>query len=313
MIEYYKTVNNKLLKLDKPEKGCWINVVSPNSNEREYLINNIGILSEFVNASLDEEERPHIDYDDDYNQTLIIFDYPSSDASKDKNNTLVYTTLPLGIVIHDDYIVTICLYENHNIDDIALNNVRGINTQLKTRFTLLLMFRITQRFLIYLRQIDKMSSFTEKRMQRLMHNEEIIQMLGLEKSLVYFSASLNTDQIVLNKLTRGKHIKLYEEDEDLMEDLVIEVKQALDMCNIYKDILSGTMDATSSIISNNLNNVMKSLTVITIVMSIPNIIFGFYGMNVFDLPVPYTWFPTLICLIACGIAIFIFNKSNLFK
>ena len=145
-----------------------------------------------------------------------------------------------------------------------------------------------------------------------MKNEELIQMLGLEKSLVYFSTSLKTDEIVLNKIMRGKLIKLYEDDQDLLEDVLIEVHQAIEMCNIYSNILSGTMDAFASVISNNLNIVMKVLTVITIVMAIPNIIFSFYGMNVDGLPGAHWLFPSALAIIACLIATYIFKKKDMF-
>lgn len=205
---------------------------------------------------------------------------------------LQYTTLPLGIIIMKGYVVTISLYENLNIDDMRQGRVKGINTNLKTRFLLLLLLRISQRYLIYLRQIDRISSRTEQTLHKSMQNKELIQMLGLEKSLVYFSTSLKTDEITLNKIMRGKIIKLYDEDQDLLEDVLIEIHQAIEMCNIYSNILSGTMDAFASVISNNLNIVMKVLTVITIVMAIPNIIFSFYGMNVTGLPIAHWWFPT---------------------
>ena len=280
MLEFYKTFENKTVKIDQPEYGCWINAVSPTEEEKNFLIEEMGIVPEFVKSSLDEEESSHLDYDEDNNQTLVIVDYPSAEDKADGFDTLQYTTLPLGIVIMKGYIVTISLYENYNIDDMAKGKVRGIDTNLKTRFLLLLLLRISQRYLIYLRQIDRLSSRTEHRLHKSMQNKELIQMLGLEKSLVYFSTSLKTDEITLNKIMRGKPIKLYDEDQELLDDVMIEIHQAIEMCNIYSNILSGTMDAFASVISNNLNIVMKILTVITIVMSIPNIIFSFYGMNV---------------------------------
>lgn len=312
MLEFYKTFENKTVKIDQPEYGCWINAVSPTEEEKNFLIEEMGIVPEFVKSSLDEEESSHLDYDEDNNQTLVIVDYPSAEDKADGFDTLQYTTLPLGIVIMKGYIVTISLYENYNIDDMAKGKVRGIDTNLKTRFLLLLLLRISQRYLIYLRQIDRLSSRTEHRLHKSMQNKELIQMLGLEKSLVYFSTSLKTDEITLNKIMRGKPIKLYDEDQELLDDVMIEIHQAIEMCNIYSNILSGTMDAFASVISNNLNIVMKILTVITIVMSIPNIIFSFYGMNVTGLPVPVWWFPTLLAIIACIIATIIFIKKDMF-
>ena len=310
MLEFYKTETKKI---DKPEPGSWISAIAPTEEEKNYLIEEMGILPEFVKSSLDAEESSHIDYDEDYNQTLVIVDYPSAEEVEDgyDKNMLQYTTLPLGIVIMKGYVVTISLYENLNIDDMAQGRIKGVNTDLKTRF-LLLLLRISQRYLIYLRQIDRISSRTEQRLHKSMQNKELIQMLGLEKSLVYFSTSLKTDEITLNKIMRGKAIKLYDEDQDLLDDVLIEIHQAIEMCNIYSNILSGTMDAFASVISNNLNIVMKVLTVITIVMAIPNIIFSFYGMNVAGLPFPQWWFPTGLAIVACIIATIIFIKKDMF-
>lgn len=314
MLEFYKTFGTETKKIDKPEPGSWISTIAPTEEEKNYLIEEMGILPEFVKSSLDAEESSHIDYDEDYNQTLVIVDYPSAEEVEDgyDKNMLQYTTLPLGIVIMKGYVVTISLYENLNIDDMAQGRIKGVNTDLKTRFLLLLLLRISQRYLIYLRQIDRISSRTEQRLHKSMQNKELIQMLGLEKSLVYFSTSLKTDEITLNKIMRGKAIKLYDEDQDLLDDVLIEIHQAIEMCNIYSNILSGTMDAFASVISNNLNIVMKVLTVITIVMAIPNIIFSFYGMNVAGLPFPQWWFPTGLAIVACIIATIIFIKKDMF-
>lgn len=314
MLEFYKTFGTETKKIDKPEPGSWISAIAPTEEEKNYLIEEMGILPEFVKSSLDAEESSHIDYDEDYNQTLVIVDYPSAEEVEDgyDKNMLQYTTLPLGIVIMKGHVVTISLYENLNIDDMAQGRIKGVNTDLKTRFLLLLLLRISQRYLIYLRQIDRISSRTEQRLHKSMQNKELIQMLGLEKSLVYFSTSLKTDEITLNKIMRGKAIKLYDEDQDLLDDVLIEIHQAIEMCNIYSNILSGTMDAFASVISNNLNIVMKVLTVITIVMAIPNIIFSFYGMNVAGLPFPQWWFPTGLAIVACIIATIIFIKKDMF-
>ena len=280
------------------------------------MIEHIGVLPEFVKSSLDDEESSHIDYDDDFDQTLVIIDYPDSDESDVNKNedytTLQYKTNPMGIVILKGYVVTISLYESWSLQDMAQGRIRQMDTRLKTRFLLLLVLRISQQYLVYLRQIDRLSSRTESKLHQSMENKELIQMLGLEKSLVFFSTSLKADEITLNKIMRGKMIKLYEEDEDLLEDVMIEINQAIEMCNIYSNILSGTMDAFASVISNNLNIVMKVLTVITIVMAIPNIIFSFYGMNVSGLPAPHVLFPTAIAIIACLVAILIFKKKDMF-
>ncbi|MEF9967826.1 MAG: CorA family divalent cation transporter, partial [Longicatena sp.] len=185
MLEFYKTFDNVTKKIDTLESGCWINAVAPTLEESEYLINEVGVLPEFIKASLDEEESSHIDKDIDENQTLVIVDYPSAeddDMITKNDTTLLYTTLPLGVVIMKGYIITISLYDNLNIEDMTKGRIKGINTEMKTRFLLLLMLRISQRFLIYLRQIDRISSRTEHLLHQSMKNKELIQMLGLEKS-----------------------------------------------------------------------------------------------------------------------------------
>lgn len=312
MIDFYKTIEDKLMKFEEPQDGGWINVISPCQADIDYLIGSIGIVPEFIKASLDEEESSHIDHDEE--QTLIIVDYPSAEEVDQNNdeNTLLYSTLPLGVVITKKYVITISLYENRNIDDIVEGRIRGIQTNLKTRFLLQLLLKISQRFLIYLKQIDRITSGTERKLHQSMRNKELIQMLGLEKSLVYFSTSLKTDEVTLNKISRGKLLKLYEDDQEILEDVLIEIHQAIEMCNIYSNILSGTMDAFASVISNNLNIVMKVLTVITIVMAIPNIIFSFYGMNVTGLPGPTWWFPLVVAGVCCTIASLIFIKKDMF-
>ena len=312
MLEFYKTFEDGTRKIQEPEPGCWINAIAPTEEERNYLIEQIGVLPEFVKSSLDEEESSHMDYDDDFRQLLIIFDYPSAENEDDDSIDSTYSTLPIGIVILKGYVVTISLYENWSILEMSQGRIKGMDTRLKTRFFLLLALRISQRFLICLRQIDRLSSRAETRLHQSVENDELIEMLGLEKSLVYFSTSLKSDEVTLNKIMRGKQIQLYEEDEDLLEDVMIEIHQAIEMCNIYSNTMAGTMDTFASIISNNMNIVMNKLTVITIVMAIPNIIFGFYGMNV-QLPFPFVWFPSFVATLACVVATVYFFRHNMFK
>lgn len=323
MVECYKTgLDGITTKIDAPESGCWVNVVEPTPEERIWLEQTVGIVPEFVRSALDEEETSHIDYDEDVNQTLVIVDYPSEEDVEDMQDPsmLQYTTLPISAIFlrNENIIVTVSLQESPIVQDMASGRVRQVNTRMRTRFLLQMLLRISQSYLVHLRRIDRLTVKTESSLYGSMRNEELLQMLSLEKSLVYFSTSLKSAEVTLNKIMHGKLITLYEEDEDLMEDVMIEVHQAQEMCTIYSDILSGTMDAYASVISNNLNIVMKVLTVITIVMAIPNIVFGFYGMNV-SLPfegVPFvnTWlFPTLLAVAACAVAALIFKKKGLWR
>lgn len=313
MLNFYKTIDQDMVTLEKPEPGCWISAIAPTPEEISYLVNEIGINSDFVKASLDEEESPHIDKDD--NQTLIVVDYPSQEEEdlSNESDTLQYMTLPMGIVFIENYFVTISLYDNSTLSDFRKGMVKGAMTHYRTRFLLIMLLRISQRFLVYLKRIDRLSSRTERKLHQSMRNKELIQLLGIEKSLVYFSTSLKTDEVIINKIMRGNVIKIYEDDEDILEDVQIEFKQAIEMCNIYSNILSGTMDAFASVISNNLNIVMKVLTSLTIVMTIPNIVFGFYGMNVAGLPfAAYWWAPIVVAGLFCLISFWILVKKDMF-
>ena len=188
--------------------------------------------------------------------------------------------------------------------------IRNLRTQLKTQFLLTILLRIAMKFLAYLKQIDKLTNLTEKQMQRSMKNKELIQMLDLQKSLVYFSTSLKSNEVTLEKILRGRIIKLYEDDQDLLEDVLTEIKQAIEMAGIYTSILSGMTDTFASVISNNLNIVMKRLTIITILMAIPTIVFSFYGMNVTGLPVPTSWFAVVISIVATVATWLILRKAE---
>ena len=310
MINFFKTVGNRLVQLDQIEPGCWVSAVAPTAQEVAYLTGEMQLDQGFVRSSLDEEESSRIEVEDD--QTLIIIDLPVAEHQPDEK-AVIYSTMPIGIIITGQNLVTISVRENPVLSEFADGVVKNVQTALKTRFLFTLLLRVATRFLQYLKQIDKISSLTEKRLHKSMRNEELIQLLGLEKSLVYFSTSLKANEMTLEKLLRGRIIKLYEEDQDLLEDVLIEVKQAIEMCNIYSGILSGTMDAFASIISNNLNIVMKVLTSITIVMAIPTMVASFYGMNVEGLPFPQFWVPVAISIIATIVVSIILVKKGMFR
>lgn len=295
MVSYYKTVANRLIEIDSIINGCWVSVVDPTAQERKMLIEEYGLDSDFLKSSLDEEESSRVEQEE--KQTLIIVDTAVSEVQKD--DTLIFYTMPLGIIITEHHVFTISLRENKVIDDVVNGRVRNIQTQFRTQFVLRLMMNITSSFLIYLKQIDKTSSVMQRKLHGAMKNHELIQMLELEKSLIYFSTSLKSNDVTMNKILRGRVVKLYEEDQDLLEDVLIELKQAQEMASIYSSILSGVVDAFGSVISNNLNIVMWNLTRITIILAIPTMVFSFYGMNTLDLPFSeHTWAPTLISLIA---------------
>jgi magnesium transporter len=307
MINYYTTVGGRVTAIDGLQKDCWVSVQSPTAQEIDYLVEELGVDAGFIKSSLDEEETSRIEKEDD--QTLIIVDMPVAERQEDEN-TALYSTMPIGFVVMRDYILTISLRESSILDEVRL--IKHVNTAFKTNFLLIILLRIATRYVQYLKQVDKISYLTEKQLHKSMRNKELIQLLSLEKSLVYFSTALKSTEITLEKIHRGRILKLYEEDEDLLEDALIEIKQAIETCNIYSGILSGTMDVFASIISNNLNIVMKALTSITIVMAVPNMIFSFYGMNVKDLPLPFTWFPIAITAAICALTGLVLYKKGYF-
>ncbi len=311
MINFYKTINGRLTKLEELEDNCWVCAVSPTEEEVEFLTGTVGIELDFVRSALDEEESSHIETEDN-GQTLVIVDVPTAEKQEDEK-TIIYSTMPIGIILTDKHIITISVRANPVISELADGLVKNVPTHLKTRFLLLLLLRVAMRYLQYLKQIDKISSMTEQQLHKSMKNKELIQLLGLEKSLVYFSTSLKSNEITLEKILRGRIIKLYEDDQDMLEDVLIEIKQAIEMCNIYSSILSGTMDAFASVISNNLNIVMKVLTSLTICMAIPTIVFSYYGMNVSYLPLDNGWFPITLAAVITAVAGLILKKKGLFR
>lgn len=310
MINFYKTIAGRVLTVPAVEDGCWVSAICPTEQEVRYLVDILGLEQDFVRAALDEEESSRVESEDD--QTLVIVDVPVA-GRQDEEKTVVYSTIPMAIITNNRFITTVCLRENAVVNEISQGLVKNIQTHLRTQFLLNILLRIATRFLQYLKQIDKISYTTENLLQKTMRNKELIQILGLEKSLVYFSTSLKSNEVTLEKILRGRIIKLYDEDEDLLEDVIIEVKQAIEMCSIYSNVLSNTMDAFSSIINNNLNIVMKLLAALTIIMELPNIIFGLYGTNVVDLPYPHFWFVLVLAAMLMLVFSLIFWKKDMFR
>ncbi|MDE6520317.1 MAG: magnesium transporter CorA family protein [Ruminococcus sp.] len=305
MINYYNTSESgRICEIESITNGCWISVINPTPQEIKFLIDDFGLDSGFVKSALDEEESSRIEREDE--QTLIIIDTPVS--SMDESESKMFYTMPIGIIITDTNVITISLHESQLIDEAVRGSIRNLRPSFKTRFVLQLLLRISALFLYYLKQIDKLSYVAEQQLHDAMKNELLMQLLALEKSLVYFSISLKANEATIEKIFRGRVIKLYDEDQDLLEDVLIEMKQAIEMSSIYSGILSSMTDGFSSIISNNLNIVMWRLTIITILMQIPNIIFAFYGINTVDLPLPYTWFPILLAVLTTLIATIILLK-----
>lgn len=294
MISFFRTDDEKIFLLDAIEPGCWVHVVNPTQEELNQLLEATHVDRDFLVAALDEEERSRVETEN--GQTLIVVDTPTIELSEKEG--VINSTFSLGIILTEDNIFTVCLKDSSVLQDFTNNRVKSFSTKKKSRFILQILYRNAAKFLVYLRQIDKKSTEIEGELHKSMKNKELIAMLNLEKSLVYFSTSLKSNEAVLERLMRMEFIRRYPDDTDLLEDVIIENKQAIEMCTIYRDILSGTMDAFASVISNNLNIVMKLLTSITIILTIPTLFASLWGMNV---PVPFQNAPWGFAVV-CGLS-----------
>lgn len=316
MISIYKTIpgiDRSLERLDNLEAGCWINLVSPSEQEILLISKKTGVPIEFLSAALDEEESSRIDIED--NNLLFIVDIPFTEMEE---NSLTYDTYPLGIIHTGKEIITVCLKNNKILSDFINNNIRSFYTFKRSRFMLQILYRISSYFLLYLRQIEKKSLMLQKKLHKSMSNQVLMQLLSLQNSLVYFSTSLKANEITLEKMLKLEIMQKYEEDKDILDDVIIETKQAIEMTSIYANILNATMDASANVISNNLNLVMKLLASVTIVMAIPDVFSGIFGMNVSGLPFsnassgPGFGIIITLILITSVISIIFLNKRNMF-
>jgi magnesium transporter len=282
MIQIYKSIseNNPSLKtLDNLEPGCWVNIIAPSDEELILISKKTGVPLSFLKAPLDDEETSRIDIED--NCLLVVVDIPFTEM---EDNSLTYDTYPLAIIHTEKQLITVCLKNSRILTDFINGKVKSFYSFKKSRFILQILSRISNAYLVYLRQIDKKSLMIEKRLHKSMKNRELIQLHSLEKSLVYFSTSLKANEITLEKMLKLDIMQKYEEDQDVLEDVIIENKQAIEMTEIYSNILASTMDFFASVISNNLNIVMKVLASVTILMAIPTVIGGIFGMNFIRMP-----------------------------
>ena len=328
MIEYYQTFVSEAdpkqgrarlqtRKIDTIEPGCWVSVVAPDPDDRRWLQDEMGIEPEFVRSCLDDEETSHIDYDDDTGQVLVIVDCPFVEDDREAVDPSIvqYDTHPLSLIFlpEQEVLVTVSLKESETVNAFAQGKVRNLNTNQRTRVLLQMLLHISQRYLVSLRSINRQFRENERVLRRTMRNDELIKMLGFEKSLVYFSTSLKSTEATLTKIGYGRILKLYEEDRELLDDVSIEMTQAIEMCSIYTNVLNGTMDAFGNIINNNMNVTMRTLAILTLVLSIPNMVYGFYGMNT-PLPLDGTWiFAFALSVIATIAATVILMRGRLLR
>lgn len=297
MVKMYNTdmITNVTTEVNEYKRGNWIDMINPTESEIFEVCRNLNIEQEFIKYSLDYEEKARIDLEEDDGTILFIIDVPIIEK---ENDVEIYTTMPVGVIfVRDEYVITVSLKENDIIKKMERIVGKKVITYKKSQFLFQLFYENSSAFLNLLKEINKKTEHIERTLKKDLKNEDLLKMLNLEKALVYITTSLKSDEVVMEKTLRGKIIKLYEEDEDLLEDAIVENKQAIEMSKIYSDILNETMDMYASIISNNINDIMKFLTSITIILAIPTLVASLWGMNI---PVPFQnyqyGFPVLLAV-----------------
>ena len=308
MLTIYKTTEQGLEQLDSMANGSWIKVIDPTPEEIQQLVT-WGIDTDYINNSLDLDEMPRMERDEDY--TFILVRIPHSQPESD----IPFITIPLGIMIKGNMIVTICRYDKEMFKVLANGKYRLLKTGKRYRFALYIFLETATRYLAHLREINRMTESIEDQLQKSTRNREVLELLKYQKSLTYFATALRSNEVMMERVQRTQIFNYYEEDQDLLEDVLTENQQAIQMTNINTEILSSMMDAFASIISNNVNSVMKVLAALTIIFNLPGIVAAFYGMNV-ALPGqshPLAFLTVIgISLALTAIATFIFYKRDWF-
>lgn len=312
MIKYFKTDNQIIHEEERLGDGVWAQMINPTQEECEDMAQVLNVDIDDIKAALDEEESSRIELQDGY--TLILVDIPTTEIRHEKQS---YTTIPLGIILTQDVILTVCTEDTPVLKNFVVNRVKEFSTKKRLRFVYQILFRTATTYQMNLRTIDKRRTEIEERIGKNTEDVDLIDLHELESTLVYFATSLRANGVVLDRLTRYKRLEQYPEDKELLGDVIVENRQAIEMTSIYRDIINGTRELMSSVIDNRLNNVMKYLTSITIVMAIPTIISGIYGMNVNERWMPFAntpfgfWIICLFILLTCMITMLVLRKKKM--
>lgn len=309
MLTIYKTTEQGLEQLESMANGTWVKAVDPTPQEIQRLID-WGIDADYINYSLDFDEMPRMERDEEY--TFILIRIPHSQPESD----IPFITIPLGIMIKGNTIVTICRYDKDMFKVLANGKYRLLKTSKRYRFALYIFLETATRYLTHLREINRSTELIEDKLQKSTRNREVLELLKYQKSLTYFATALRSNEVMMERVQRTQIFNYYEEDQDLLEDVLTENQQAIQMTNINTEILSSMMDAFASIISNNLNGVMKALAALTIIVSLPGTVAAFFGMNVM-LPLsdsnPVAFLVVFgIALTLTAVATYIFYKRDWF-
>lgn len=312
MLNIYITEDHIVSQLQEFEDNVWVRLINPTSDELSVVAEHYSIERNDLASALDDEESSRIALEDDY--TLILIDLPSPEV---RHHKTMYTTIPLGIIVLSNAIITVCRQKTPILEDFTHERVRDFSTKKKMKFIYQICFRSASLYQTTLRQIERERIEIEERAGKKTEDADLINLHELESTLVYFITSLRANSVVIERLKRYKRLEQYDEDMELLEDVQVEYQQAIEMAAIYRDIIDGTRDLLSSILDTRLNNAMKRLTSITLVMAIPTIISGIYGMNVDGKWMPFSAVPhgfSIICLIIvviCIITMLILRKKKM--
>lgn len=308
MITIFKNTPTGLTRLDAAAPNSWVHAVNPENGEIARLRDEFGVPESFIAAALDADELARIDREDEIRLIILLVPYVYADP-----NDVPYDTVPLGIILTRDHLITICRKELPFITDFSVKAAKPISTAKRNRLVLQLFYSTAQTYLTYLRQIDLAVESVQRKLQRSLKNNELLELLRFQKSLTYFRTGLELNGIMMRRLQKTGIFETYPDDEELLDDVLVENAQATEMTKISGDILSQMMDAFASLISNNLNDVMKILAVATIILSIPTVLASLYGMNV---PLPgqnLVWSFAVIVLVSLGVSaalLFVFWRRD---
>jgi len=310
VLTYYRSIGGKLNIVDRFTVGCWVDVQRPSAEELAIVSRETGIEIDYLSYPLDPDERSRFERED--GQLLIIM---QTSYRLGEDSDIPFDTVPLGIMHTDHCLVTVCAQENPVVRDIVSGLMKTVHTAKKNRLTLQLFLRNAQRFLIDVRQINKQVDRAEDRLESSTQNKELLELLRLEKSLVYFITALKANELMMERVKRDRIFEMYEEDADLLDDVLIENLQAIEMVGIASNILTSMSGTFASVINNNVNQVVKLLTVTTILVAIPTLITGVFGMNV---PIPLQERPYMFIVVLAlmfgvsGLLAFLFYRWKLF-
>jgi len=314
MISYYVEKNNAIEAVDSPMPGCWVQLTAPKEDELRDVATEFALPMETVRAALDLDERSRTDWDDTWK--MILVNVPTREEVSENE---LYTTIPMAIILAGECVITVCSKDTHVLRGFANGTERDFHPAKQSRFVFQILYATARRYLLYLRMVERKSDLTEDEFAKKQRNRDLLDLMKLEKSLVYFTTGLRSNEAVLEKLVRSNFIKKYEEDSELLEDVIVENKQAIEMAKINSEIITSMSNTFASVISNNLNVAMKVLAMITLVMAIPTMIFSAYGMNLSGAHMPlatHPWgFPIIIGVsaLAAVAAIFVILRIKLFK